>query len=187
MEVINGYNEAEVIKAGSSNVLPKGAYQMKILGVHLNQGNSGRYLEFDLDVDEGEYKGFFDKIFTESTAENKTWRCRYFLSIPTGSGNDKDMYKVRLFKTFISHIEESNPGYTWAWKEDTLANKRIGGLFVNNEYIGKDGHVHTSTIMSKTCAIQDVIDGTFVMPKDKTLPSALDTFTEANAAELPFD
>lgn len=189
MKQIDGFNTAEVIKDTPPCVLPPGAHIVVVLGSTLKEGKTGRYLEFDMDVAEGEYKGFFDDLYKNSTADIKRWRCKYFVSIPEETGSDKDMYKLRLFKTFITHIEESNPGYHWDWNEDTLRGKKVGGLFVNNEYLDKTGERRMGTVMAKTCTIQDVIDGTFRMPKDRLLPEAPSGFVamdKMNTAELPF-
>ena len=189
MKQIEGFKTVEAIKDTPPCVLPKGAYEMIILGVTLNEGKSGRYLQFDMDVSAGEHKGFFDNLYKTSTAEIKNWRCKYFVSIPEETGADKDMYKLRLFKTFITHIEESNTGYAWDWNEANLKGKRIGGLFVDNEYLDKNGERRMGTVMAKTCTIQDVIDGTYKMPKDRLLPEAPSGFVavdKMNTAELPF-
>lgn len=190
MRKIEGYDSTEAIKELSSGVLPKGGYEMIILGVYLNHGNRGDYLQFDMDVCEGEFKGFFDKQYKEQTAEKKNWRCKYFLSIPVEDGTDGDMFKLRVFKTFMTHVEDSNPGFKWSWDEKTLRNRKIGGLFVNNEYLTKDGQVRTGTVLARTCSIQDIIDNTFKLPKDKTLSSGTPNNTEDSGfkevAELPF-
>ena len=186
MEQIKGYDDVEVIKGGSSTVLPKGGYQMIILGATLKDSSKGgKYLCFDMDIAEGEYKGFFDRLYAESTSESKTWRCKFYLNVPDGSGTESDTFKTRLFKTFISNVEESNVGYTWNWKEDTLVGKKVGGLFVGNEYMAKDGQIRNGTILTKTCPLQDIIDGTFKLPKDKVLSSS-NGFVEVSKAELPF-
>lgn len=188
MEMIKGYNEAEIINDGSSSILPKGAYQMIILGVHMQNSKSGngKYIEFDLDVAEGEYKGFFDKLYSEAE-ENKVWRCRYYVNIPLGDGSDKDAFKLRMFKTFINNVEDSNSGYTWNWNEDSLTGKLVGGLVVNQEFVSRNGEVRSGTVLAKTCPIQDVIDGTYRMPNDKKLPSFKNQFKPVEDMELPFD
>lgn len=186
MEQIKGYDDVEVIKGATSNVLPKGGYQMVILGATLKDSSKGgKYLCFDMDIAEGEYKGFFDRLYSESTSESKTWRCKYYLTVPDGSGSDKDTFKTRVFKTFMKNVEESNSGYAWNWNEGSLCGKMIGGLFVGNEYMAKDGQIRNGTILAKTCPLQDIVDGTFKLPKDKVLSSS-NGFVEVGKAELPF-
>ena len=40
--------------------------------------------------------------------------------------------------------EESNPGYTWDWNEQSLVGKLFGGKFREEEYI-YNGKIYTST------------------------------------------
>ena len=42
MKKIEGFNMAEVIKDIPAGALPKGAYEMRILGVTLKEGKTGR-------------------------------------------------------------------------------------------------------------------------------------------------
>ena len=54
--MINRVNMDGVKPYGDSNILPKGGYVMKILGVTVKQNRVGQYLELSCDVCEGEYK-----------------------------------------------------------------------------------------------------------------------------------
>lgn len=89
----------------------------------------------------------------------------------------------------ITCIEKSNPGYTWNWDEKSLAGKRIGGVFGQEEFIGTDGQVHLATKCVYVRTVDSIRKGVEI-PKTKVLdnrPEPAGYFPPADDTPLPFD
>ena len=120
--------------------------------------------------------------------ENKKWRGTYRLKVPKDDGSDFDAAKKRWFNNFIWAVENSNPGYTWAWDEKTLKGKKVGLLYRNKEWEMGDRHGWT-TEAAGSDSIDNIRNGKFKMLKDKPLPvkESAPVFTEdVDDGELPF-
>ena len=87
--MINRVNMDGVKPYGDSNILPKGGYVMKILGVTVKQNRVGQYLELSCDVCEGEYKDFFANDY-RNQSDPKKWHCNAFVNVPRDDGTEKD-------------------------------------------------------------------------------------------------
>ena len=113
----------------------------------------GEKLVLWFDIKEGsDSDGFYakryerDKQYAKDGASPK-WRGEFKQPIYT-----KDNTTSPYFKGLIHSIEKSNPGYTWTWREDTLKGKRLGLVFREEEFIGKnDGQLHTTTRAAWAC------------------------------------
>ena len=165
--MINRVNMDGVKPYGDSNILPKGGYVMKILGVTVKQNRVGQYLELSCDVCEGEYKDFFANDY-RNQSDPKKWHCNAFVNVPRDDGTEKDGWTKRAFATFIDALEQSNNGYHFDWDETKMKGLIVGGLFV----------------------IDKVRNNKFKLPKDKLLKredsSSSSGFTPVDSDDLPF-
>ena len=140
---------------------------------------SGKQTEgLELNIAEGEYEGYFKKLFDAKKDENKKWSTYFFLTIPKDDGSEKDARTKRQFKTFTNALEDSNEGYHFDWDEAKFKDKLIGGLFRYEEYNRKDGKIGRSTKLGWTCSVPKIRSGNFKLPEDKLLTPAANTSTD---------
>ena len=170
--------------------LPAGGYVCQILSAKVESNDWGETLVIAHDVCEGEFEGIFKRDFENNTFENKKWRGTFRLRLPKDDGTEQDAWKKRSFNNFIWAIEQSNPGFAWAWDEKSLKGKKVGLLYRNKEWEFGDKHGWTTEAAYAESA-QNVRDGKFRIPKDKPLPErhvSAPAFTEEDddGGELPF-
>ena len=94
-----------------------------------------------------------------------------------------------FFKGFVTSVEESNPGYQFNWDERSLADKLVGLVFGEEEYLGNDGKPHTSVKAQQARSVEAIRAGVPVPPAKKlNAESAKQAqgFTEVEDDELPF-
>lgn len=122
----NGYDEAKKKAQYTGSVkLPAGAYVCKILGTKLTDN----MLKVQFDVAEGEHKDFFQKLYKESTDEDKKYKGMFTIWVPTDDGSEKDAKTKTNFARWTNALEESNAGYVWDWDETKWKDKMIGILY----------------------------------------------------------
>lgn len=169
MQRLNGYEKAEVLK--NAERLPIGGYVVKLLNAEEKAYDWGRVLLISFDVDEGDYKGFYETDWKSQPVEDKKWRGTYRLNIPKEDGSEKDNFTMRVFKTVMTQLEEDNNGFHWDWDEKKLKGLKIGALMRNKEWEinGKRGFY---TECFKLLPVENVRSGKFKMPEDKLLPDA---------------
>ena len=131
MNKIQGYDEAQAY-TGESRALPAGKYICEIKGAKEVKAKTGKkQLVLQLDIAEGEYKGYFDYMY-EFDCDMK-FDCGYAVHMPSEHNNEGK--QLPFFKGMITCIEESNEGYEWNWDEKTLKGKKIGVLFGREQYL----------------------------------------------------
>lgn len=165
--------DVEIKKSvSSSEPLPAGGYVAKIMGAKVDKYTWGEVLVISFDIAEGEHKGFFAKQYRANTNEDKKWKGNFRLTIPQENDQYAESNK-RTFGNAIWAIEESNPGYHWAWEEDTLKDKLVGVLFRNREWAIEDAKRGWSRGWTTECctfiSADEVRSGEFKMPNDKPL------------------
>ena len=145
MTPINGYKEAQAIGGGWES-LPAGGYKCVIVKAMEATSKNGRpMLMICLDISDGQYKGYFSKMYKARQEQDKAsgkdtkWPCiMYQLA---------DEEAVGRFKGTIKAIEDSNDGYSWEkskWDENTLKGKAVGVVFREEEYEKRDGSIGTT-------------------------------------------
>lgn len=141
MKAFNGYNETQAYTDGMK--LPPNGYVLKILNVKIEDGKNGNsdQMVISYDVEEGEFKGFYQKQYSSQTSEDKKWKGSTRLWLPKDDGSESDEWTKRKFKTFIVSVEDSNEGFHWDWDENKLKGKIVGGVFNEKEweYNGNSG------------------------------------------------
>lgn len=185
--MINRVNMDGVKPYGDVNILPKGGYVMKILGVSVKQNRVGQYLELACDVVEGEYKDFFMEDY-RNQSDPKKWHCNAFVNVPRDDGSEKDGWTKRSFATFIDALESSNPNYKFDWDETKLKGLTVGGLFVNREYENQNGEIRQGTTLKSWTSVEKIRAGKYKLPKDQLLERSTSSsgFTPVSDDDLPF-
>ena len=120
-----GYDEAPAF-TGEFQQLPKGKYVCIVKQVAVKESKNGNNQFVILyDIAEGEYKGFYQKMFDADKAQDPSgakWR-GVFKQNMEGKG-------LSWFKGVITSLERSN-NFTFQWdkanNEDTLKGKSRGG------------------------------------------------------------
>lgn len=191
--MIQRFKDYEDTKAyGEIQQLPKGGYELLVMGVQVENNSKGSYMKIACDISYGEYLGFFKTDYDNQQTEDKKWHCNYLLSIPNDDGSEQDGWTKRRFKTVMEAFEDSNKGYHWNWDEQTLKGKKIGGLFNIREY-ESNGKVRNATNLAQLVSVKTIKDGTFKLPEDKLLnkkPSAdgfVNAGTDSGKEFNPFD
>lgn len=184
MQQLKGYETAKVITGGVPQ-LPKGGYIAKILDCKEESSATGyKWLAISFDISEGEHKGHFAEQYRANTNENKKWRGTYNAFIPDESSQ---YYEDNLnkFKTMISNIEESNPGYHWDWDETKLKGKLVGVIFGEKEFETESNGIIILTECRGIRSVDCVKNGKFKMPALKTL-SGTSSVSAATSSQASF-
>ena len=177
--MIKQFGDFATTQAVSEGVaLPKGGYVCKILNAQVKDGSNGQYVQIAYDIAEGEFQGYFRKLYDAKKDENKKWSTYFFLNIPNDDGSEADARTKKSFKTFTNALEDSNEGYHFDWDETKFKDKLIGGLFRIEEYQRQDGKVGRSTKMGWACSVAKVRSGNYKLPDDKLLKPAASTPTD---------
>lgn len=148
--------------------LPVGAYVCTIKRAAVQSSDYGVQLCVLIDINAGEYAGYYQEDYNRNQREDKKWKGVLRLWLPKEDGSDKDEWTKSILKGFVTAVEESNRGYTWNWDERTLAKKEIGVLFRNEEWEW-DGKSGWSVRPFRAISVDSVEDGNFTIPKDKPL------------------
>ena len=106
-------------------------------------------MKFDIEAPD-EQAGFYQRKFVEDAktdALNAKWKGYYRLTIPENSSED---FVKKNWKTFLTSVEESNPGVkingTAGFDENILVGKVFGGIFGLEEFtLPTDGRTITFT------------------------------------------
>ena len=190
-------NRDMVRQPSAFQILPKGAYVVKIINVKIenNKKENGQHLKLAFDIAEGEYKDFYMKQYQSNTNEDKKWSndANFFVNIPNDSSPE---WQTQQFFTFLANVEDSNSGYTFNGDETKLKGKIFGGLFCN-EQSSYNGKVYDHTKLKWTRPADAVRNNTYgSLPKDTLVtasnptPVSADDFIQipdtATEDEIPF-
>lgn len=189
--MIKSWSDFEVKKSGSSRaILPAGGYVCEIKSVKEETYDWGNRLALMIEVIEGDYKGFWRADYDQNTNDDRKWRGIYRLRLPKDDGSESDAWTKRSFGNFIWAVQESNPGYVWAWDENTLKGKKIGVIYRNYEWAMND-RTGWSTEAAGSASVEDIRSGNYRPLKDRPLknrPVTVDVVADEVESEddLPF-
>ena len=164
-------NWENVQAAKERAVLPAGGYVVKIIAAKVasypsSDGSCFEKLEIALDIDDGDYKGFYDAEYKAQTQEERKWKGVLRQYLPTDDGSDRDEWTKSSLKALTDAVEDSNSGYRWDWDETKLKGKVVGCLFRLEEW-AVDGKKGWKAQPFKFIPVEDVRKGKFKMPKFK--------------------
>lgn len=172
---ITGYKQAEATSFSELPKLQPGGYVVKILNVKVEPTDWGSRLAIQFDIAEGEFKGFFDKLYkaTPDEWENKKWKGSMRLSIPHNTGDETKFKKsLGYFKTQIQAFENSNANLhidcERDWDENVLKGKLVGALFNEKEW-EMNGNTGWFTQCKRFVPVNDIRSGNFTIPKREEL------------------
>lgn len=172
---ITGYKQAEATSFSELPKLQPGGYVVKILNIKVEPTEWGSRLAIQFDIAEGEFKGFFDKLYkaTPDEWENKKWKGSMRLSIPHNTGDETKFKKsLGYFKSQIQAFENSNANLhidcERDWDENVLKGKLVGALFNEKEW-EKDGNTGWFTQCKRFVPAKDIRSGNFTIPKREEL------------------
>lgn len=152
MKKIDGWDTVEAVR-GAFQTLKPGGYVCKVAGVMLTTSKAGQQmLKIAVDIAEGEFAGWFGKMF-EGYKKNKA-----DASWPSGAVYYQVCEGASLgrFKGLVMSFEESNPGYKWDWKEAGLMDKKIGAVFGEEEWFGRDNKAHVSVRVKELRPVEGI-------------------------------
>lgn len=140
MKRIDNWDSIEVKEFGEYEKFELGGKKCKIVNVKNFTYNGVEKVSLELDVIDGENKGYFQKKYDERPDNAKFWDDGATISFPTDLKEDKDKTYV---KGLITAIESYNSNYKWNWDEQSLKDKYINVNFSLKEYRGNDGNIYT--------------------------------------------
>lgn len=175
--------------------LPVGGYVCKIMNAEvLPVRNGGERMNLAIDIDEGDYKGFFTKQYKEDTREDKKWRGNFNIFLPRDDGSEQDTWAKNRFNNLIGCVEDANDGFHWDWDEKKLKGKKIALVFRREEYHKTDGTTGWSVKPFKAISIGNCLDGKWGKYEDKPLSEnkrtsapVTDLVEDMTADDLPFN
>mgnify|MGYP001066499549 CR=1 FL=1 len=184
-------NDYEQVKAyGEYKPLRLGGHICKIIKVEETFSRSQRpMLNIYLDIADGEQKGYFKNQYDRDDRPDKKWGC-----IVYQLKRDNEGHTHRGFKTFITCVEKSNPGFTVVWGDEfskCFTGKFIGGVFGREQYRNTYGELKWSTKCLNFRSVETIRKGVDI-PEDKYLKdtapkAASNDFEEVTGDdELPF-
>lgn len=191
MNVTPGYDKAAAYD-GSFDRLPAGGYVCRIMKAWVEcTPNNSEMLVLALEIAEGDYAGYFRKVYDDKKTSNPNvkWPCM-FKQFTLGTDGQTNPF----FKGMLKSIEESNMGYAWNWQEATLQNKMIGMIFREEEFLASDGTTKTTVRPAFPRSVQRIRNGVEV-PEIKRLNKNMGMnanasssgFTVVDDDELPWE
>lgn len=194
---INKPNNYENIQIGGDfTPVNLGGHHLVVMNVREQQSKSGKdmiVVSFDFS-NKDEQAGYFTQAYNDDIRADKKWPHQATQYIMT---EDTDGNCSRGLKTFITCVENSNPGFEPNWGENFCASfkgKELGGVFgeVESEYNGKinmrnemrwfisaekvaDANIPDAKYLANKSAAQPTTDNGFV-----NIPDGMD-------GELPFN
>ena len=184
----NDYDQVQKLTGGG---LPAGGYVCRIVRVDETRSKNGReMLKVALDIDEGEYAGYYRDRFDSSLSFTPKWGCIFYQLT-----QDKDGNTSRGLKTFCENVKESNGMNDLPWGEgfcDGLRGKLIGVVFGREQYQRQDGQLAMSTKPRSWKTVEEIQSCKYRVPEDKllvtdkipaTMPVGFDTISDD---DVPF-
>lgn len=129
--------------------------------------------------------GYYADKFANDDRPNKKWPCVTYVVL-----EDKDGNASRNLAQFVTSVEESNSGFQFPWDNVAyLKDKKVGGVFGQEEYKNDKGEVKKSTKLFWFRSVDKVKDAP--VPKLKELkagtsPAKPAGWADISAADIPF-
>lgn len=203
MKVIDNWDDIQATEYSESEKFILGGKKCKIVNVKNFTYGGIEKVSLELDVIEGENKGYYQRKYDERGENAKFWDDGATISFPAEPTEDKDKSYI---KGLIKAIESYNPNYKWNWDEKTLKDKFINVNFSLKEYEGNDGKVYTKPQVSRFVNSREnfkedfipsvrTLDNGFVKYEDyiksNTQKTAEEIFgasiVETDSGEIPFE
>lgn len=179
MEKPKFYDEAPVLN-GENQTLQPGGYICVIKKAVSQKSKAGNdMLVLLLDIAEGDKKGFFQDRFDKNTKQDKKWDCVLRIVIDDESKSTDERKKIAgRLKGSIASIEDSNPGFKFAWNEESLKDKIVGAEFGLEEYTAQDGSTRTISKVRRLRSKESVLQNKVEMPQVRLLNNTYMDYNE---------
>lgn len=165
VEATKEFGAFESLKLGGHVVVIKKAFEYT--------GQTGNTsLRIEVDIADGEQKGFFQKQYDNNQAIDRRWS-NGAIKYMTLKDDDKS---VAMFKGFITTIENSNKGYKWNFDESTLVGKKLVGVFGLEQYEKQDGSTGYATKLTQFRSLDKLKEVT--VPRVKMLDNTYVEYEE---------
>lgn len=123
--------------AGERMALPVGIYEGHIIKAAVEYiQNVGQALMIYVDIDKGEYTGYYRKQYESQTGEKQNIRYKgvYRIILPDGQNEQHDNWRQHQLEGAIWALENGNPGFKWDWEEEKLKGLKVGLNVREREY-----------------------------------------------------
>jgi hypothetical protein len=149
-------------------------------------GNTSLKVEVDTDSTDKQ-PGYFQKQYDNDTRSDKKWStgATKYVSLK------EDENCVKMLKSFITSVENSNPSFTYDWNKDIdqLKGKKVGLVFGLEEYQNQEGKLKTATKLNQFRSLNKVDHVS--IPKVRLVSGAYmdydDYIEEAKESSNPFE
>lgn len=162
------------------SALPAGAYIGKILGAKIDSvtsnGRTWDRLVLQLDVTEGEYANHYQNLYRSQAGGQYEAKYKGILrlNIPV-KGDQYEAMNKRLLEGAVWCIEDSNPGFKWAWDETKLKGLAVGFSVRDMDYLIEDAsgvRAGTTTEIARLESVRKVKAGEVKPVKRRELKEA---------------
>ena len=186
MKQIENWENIETNEYVESEKFTLGGKKCKIVNVKNFTYGGIEKISLELDVIDGDNKGYYQKRFDERGENAKFWDDGATISFPAEPTEDKDKSYI---KGLVKAIESYNSNYKWNWDEQTLKDKLINVNFSLKEYEGSDGKIYTKPQVSRFVNSKENFREDFI-PSVKTLDNGFvryeDYKNKQNKSNDPF-
>ena len=136
-------------------------------------GKTSLKVEVDTDKDDKQ-PSYYQKQYDENTDMTKKWSPAGTKYVPLGDEENQ----VKMLKSFITAIENSNNGFEYNWEKDIdqLKGKKVGLVAGMEEYTDSEGKTKTATKIVQFRSL-DKVD-TIKIPKVKLLDGSFVEYEE---------
>lgn len=141
-------------------------------------GKTSLKVEVDTDKDDKQ-PNYYQKQYDENTNSDKKWSPAGTKYVPLGSEENQ----VKMLKSFITAIENSNNGFTYNWDKDIdqLKGKKVGLVAGLEEYKDQEENIKTATKIVQFRSL-DKVDGVSI-PRVKLLDGSFIDYAEYNSSK----
>lgn len=156
---------------GEFTPLELGGHICQIMNVEETKSRNGNdMLIISLDTAPQDIQpGYYMEQWKADTRPDKRWGCRMFQMVYDSEGKTS-----RGFKTFITAVEKSNPGFQVQWGDSfakCFKNRLIGGVFGREQYLNASGEAKWFIKCVQLRSVEAIQKGVDV-PEDKYLTQA---------------
>lgn len=160
---MKGYSGFEPRQSKYLENPPAGCYEAQIQGVRVERDSRNEHdvLVMMIEITDGEYANRYHELF-----ENKRNRFGadakypgvFRLTVPSEEEAEEGSFLKRRFENAMFCIEQSNPGYHWAWDERSLKGRAVG-INVRKRFYSYNGKDYESTEIGQFETMEDVVTG----------------------------
>lgn len=156
----------QITAYGEFKPLELGGHICQVMQVDETQSRTGKpMLIISLDTaPQDKQPGYYAEQYRADDRPDKKWGCRVFQLVYDNEGKTS-----KGFKTFVTAVEKSNPGFQVQWGDGFAAcfkNRLVGGVFGREQYENSLGELKWSTKCIQFRSVEAIQNGVEV-PKDK--------------------